>query len=50
MVERWIFIQEMNREVNTIAAKSNDLKISGLTVKLKVNRKIREQVQTLNKR
>ena len=30
------FRQEMNREVNTIAAKSNDLKISGLTVEAKV--------------
>ncbi len=41
-------IQEMNREVNTIAAKSNDLKISGLTVEAKSEiEKIREQVQNI---
>ena len=41
-------VQEMNREVNTIAAKSNDLEISKLAVELKSEvEKIREQVQNV---
>ena len=41
-------VQEMNREVNTIASKSNDLEISKLAVELKSEvEKIREQVQNV---
>ncbi len=41
-------LQEMNREVNTIAAKSSDLKISHLVVEAKSEiEKIREQVQNI---
>ncbi|MDR2648517.1 MAG: YicC family protein [Clostridiales bacterium] len=41
-------VQEMNREVNTIGSKSNDLEISKLVVELKSEvEKIREQVQNI---
>lgn len=41
-------VQEMNREANTIAAKSNDLEITQITVDLKSEiEKIREQVQNI---
>jgi len=41
-------VQEMNREVNTIASKSYDLEISKLAVELKSEvEKIREQVQNI---
>lgn len=41
-------IQEMMREINTIAAKGNDLKISRLAVEVKAElEKMREQVQNL---
>lgn len=41
-------VQEMNRESNTIASKSNDLIITGCTVELKSEiEKIREQVQNI---
>jgi uncharacterized protein (TIGR00255 family) len=41
-------LQEMNREVNTIASKSNDLDISHLVVEAKSEiEKIREQVQNI---
>ncbi len=41
-------IQEMNREVNTIGSKSNDLNITNLVVLLKTElEKIREQVQNI---
>lgn len=41
-------IQEMNREANTIASKSNDIKITQLTIELKSEiEKIREQIQNI---
>jgi uncharacterized protein (TIGR00255 family) len=41
-------IQEMNREINTIASKSADIQISGFVVEIKSElEKIREQVQNL---
>jgi uncharacterized protein (TIGR00255 family) len=41
-------LQEMNREVNTIASKSSDIQISGYVVEMKSElEKIREQVQNL---
>lgn len=41
-------LQEMNREVNTIASKSSDLEISYLVVEAKSEiEKIREQVQNI---
>ena len=41
-------LQEVNREVNTIGSKGNDLTISGLVVDMKAElEKIREQVQNL---
>jgi len=41
-------IQEMNREVNTIASKANDLEIGRLVVEIKSElEKIREQVQNI---
>jgi len=41
-------VQEMNREINTISSKSNDLEISKLVVELKSEvEKIREQVQNI---
>jgi uncharacterized protein (TIGR00255 family) len=41
-------LQEINREVNTIAAKSSDYAISSLTVDMKIEiEKIREQVQNV---
>ncbi|OPX86776.1 MAG: hypothetical protein A4E53_02808 [Pelotomaculum sp. PtaB.Bin104] len=41
-------IQEMNREVNTIASKANDLELSRLSVEVKSElEKIREQVQNI---
>ena len=41
-------IQEMNRESNTIASKSNDITITNITIELKSEiEKIREQVQNI---
>lgn len=41
-------LQEMNREVNTIAAKGNDMEISRLTIAAKSEiEKIREQIQNI---
>ena len=41
-------LQEMNREVNTISAKANNVKISHLIVQMKEEiEKLREQVQNL---
>ncbi len=41
-------VQEMNREANTIASKSNDIKITQLTIELKSEiEKIREQIQNI---
>lgn len=41
-------VQEMNREANTIASKSNDTEITQLTIELKSEiEKIREQVQNI---
>lgn len=41
-------VQEMNREANTIASKSNDIEITQLTIELKSEiEKIREQVQNI---
>ncbi|MDD3652878.1 MAG: YicC family protein [Desulfotomaculaceae bacterium] len=41
-------IQEMNREINTIASKANDLEISRLSVEVKSElEKLREQVQNI---
>lgn len=41
-------VQEMNREANTIASKSNDIQITQITVNLKSEiEKIREQVQNI---
>ena len=41
-------MQEMNREANTIASKSNDIKITQITVELKSEiEKIREQIQNI---
>ena len=41
-------VQEFNREANTIASKSNDLTITGLTVEIKGEiEKIREQIQNI---
>ncbi len=42
------YIQEMNREVNTIGSKSQDATISQLVVEIKSElEKVREQVQNL---
>lgn len=41
-------VQEMNREVNTMGSKSNDLKITGIVVDTKSElEKIREQIQNI---
>ena len=41
-------VQEMNRETNTIASKSNDIKITQITIELKSEiEKIREQIQNI---
>jgi uncharacterized protein (TIGR00255 family) len=41
-------IQEMNREVNTIGSKGNNVHIAGLVVELKSElEKIREQIQNI---
>lgn len=41
-------LQEINREINTIGSKANDLEISGLVVEIKSEvEKIREQIQNL---
>lgn len=41
-------VQEMNREANTIASKSNDIKITQITIELKSEiEKIREQIQNI---
>ncbi len=43
-----LLVQEFNREANTIASKSNDLTITGLTVEIKGEiEKIREQIQNI---
>ena len=40
--------QEMNREVNTILSKSNDLETSGIAIELKTEiEKVREQIQNI---
>lgn len=41
-------VQEMNREANTIASKSNDIQITQITIELKSEiEKIREQIQNI---
>jgi uncharacterized protein (TIGR00255 family) len=41
-------LQEMNREVNTVGSKANDLTISSLVVAMKAElEKIREQIQNI---
>jgi uncharacterized protein (TIGR00255 family) len=41
-------VQEMNREINTIGSKANDLTISRAVVTLKTElEKIREQIQNI---
>ncbi|MGB4033545.1 MAG: DUF1732 domain-containing protein, partial [Christensenellales bacterium] len=41
-------VQEMNREVNTIGSKANDLEITNMILELKGEiEKIREQVQNI---
>lgn len=41
-------VQEMNREANTIASKSNDIRITQITIELKSEiEKIREQIQNI---
>ncbi|MPN17430.1 hypothetical protein SDC9_164783 [bioreactor metagenome] len=41
-------IQEMNREANTIASKSNEIEITKITIELKSEiEKIREQIQNI---
>jgi uncharacterized protein (TIGR00255 family) len=41
-------VQEINREINTVGSKSNDLEITQLVVELKAEaEKVREQVQNL---
>ncbi len=41
-------VQEMNREVNTIASKANDIEITGVTIEMKSEiEKIREQIQNI---
>ena len=41
-------IQEMNREVNTIGAKANDIEITKIVVELKSDiEKMREQIQNI---
>jgi uncharacterized protein (TIGR00255 family) len=41
-------IQEMNREINTIGSKSNDIEISKVVIELKtIIEKIREQIQNI---
>ena len=41
-------IQEMNREANTIASKSNDIRVTQITIELKSEiEKIREQIQNI---
>jgi uncharacterized protein (TIGR00255 family) len=41
-------VQEMNREINTIGSKANDLQIVNLVVEMKSDlEKIREQVQNI---
>jgi uncharacterized protein (TIGR00255 family) len=42
------YLQEMNREANTIGAKSNSAAISNFVIEIKTNlEKMREQVQNL---
>ncbi len=42
------FLQEMNREANTIASKADDIRIIDLTIELKTEiEKIREQIQNI---
>lgn len=41
-------VQEINREINTIGSKANDLKVTGLVLEMKCElEKIREQIQNL---
>ncbi|MBR5468431.1 MAG: DUF1732 domain-containing protein, partial [Firmicutes bacterium] len=41
-------VQEMNREANTTASKSNDITITNATIELKTEiEKIREQIQNI---
>lgn len=41
-------IQELNREINTIASKSSDAEVSGLVIKIKTElERIREQIQNI---
>lgn len=41
-------VQEMNREVNTIASKANDVEITSITIEMKSEiEKIREQIQNI---
>ena len=41
-------VQEMNREVNTIGSKSNDIEVARMVVDLKSEiEKIREQIQNI---
>ena len=41
-------VQEMNREANTIASKSNDIKMTNIVIDIKnLIEKIREQVQNI---
>ena len=42
------FLQEMNREANTILSKSSDLEISNIAIDLKTEiEKVREQIQNV---
>ncbi len=49
LAESWIFlIQELNREINTIGSKANDIVIAKYVVEVKAElEKIREQVQNI---
>ncbi|MBQ1222852.1 MAG: DUF1732 domain-containing protein, partial [Oscillospiraceae bacterium] len=41
-------VQEINREINTIGSKANDLEVTGLVLEMKCElEKIREQIQNL---
>ena len=44
----FVLLQELNREINTIGSKANDLTISSLVIDVKAEfEKIREQVQNI---
>ena len=49
LVENLDFIvQEMNRETNTIASKSNDIEMTNIVINIKSHiEKIREQIQNI---